>query len=68
MGLMKHYVGEQTMNEEDKKTRDMFAAAALNGYLANGAFRSGYYSCDNLASMVFNIADAMMAERKKRDE
>lgn len=43
--------------------RDLFAAAALVGFEANGRFGLG---CKDTASQAYRIADAMLEERAKR--
>ena len=54
------------MNEET--LRDLFAAAAMAGEVANQSERNGFYKppFDGLAERCYDMADAMMAEREKR--
>lgn len=44
-------------------TRDQFAMAALTGLNANP---SSYISADTIADWAYDIADAMMARRKRK--
>lgn len=51
--------------------RDLFAAAAMIGELASQSEDAGYYEVKAgyfLAERCYSLADAMMAERKKRME
>lgn len=54
----------------DVLLRDLFAAAAIAGELASQDECTGMYRApfERLAHKAYNIADAMMAERKKRLE
>lgn len=47
--------------------RDMFAAQALAGILASSGFGPGAFGHAEWAKDAFDLADAMMAERKKRE-
>lgn len=54
--------------EEEARIRDMFSGMALMGELASQSNEDGQWSqFDSLAVRCFNIADAMMLERKKRE-
>ena len=48
----------------NRETRDMFAAHALQGLLAVGEFN--HNKADEVAHDSYKLADAMMAEREKR--
>jgi hypothetical protein len=52
------------IKEDDRDTRDMFAAAALQGMLA---WAGPVVSAKQRAATAYNFADAMMEERKNRD-
>jgi len=41
--------------------RDLFAAFAMNGLIANNGF------CKGVVPMSYDIAEAMMAEKEERD-
>ena len=46
--------------------RDWFAGMALQGVLASDG--TGFASANELAAAVYEIADAVLAEREKRDD
>jgi hypothetical protein len=47
---------------EEFNERDLFAAFAMNGLIANNGF------CKGVVPMSYDIAEAMMKEKEKRDE
>lgn len=47
---------------EEFNERDLFAAFAMNGLIANNGF------CRGVVPMAYDIADAMMNEKESRDE
>ena len=48
----------------DRQTRDMFAAHALQGLLAVGEFN--HNKADEVAHDAYKLAECMMAERERR--
>lgn len=51
---------------DDKTLRDVFAAAALAGLTANPGCEIGEEENSLLAAMAYDVAEAMLYERKKR--
>ena len=49
---------------DDFNTRDLFAALAMCGLV----MRNGYNTLEGCAKSAYNIADAMIEEKEKRDE
>ena len=47
---------------EDLNVRDLFAMLAMNGLVANNGF------CKGVVPMSYDIADAMIEEKEKRDD
>lgn len=59
------------MQNEEKTLRDEFAMAALQGYFASEHIEPEYqcedgkFAANNIARIVYFMADAMLAERMK---
>lgn len=56
---------EMSKENEDQKLLDMFAVAALQGWLAGG---SPYQASNVIAEWAYDLAEAMTNERRKRTE
>ncbi len=54
-------------NEWGISARDYFAAAALTGFVAAHDASEEYVNPANCADIAYEIADAMLAERNKRE-